>query len=105
MNIDLLAPPGQAADIDTWHEGPPPSIGWWNATNASRYEREQHRCNDFAHFWRYWNGRYFTHGMEVDPGEIPRRENRTYYEQRGGPDGGTHPVVWRYRRPEWESQP
>lgn len=29
----------------TWHSGPPPHVGWWNASN--------YRCHDV---WRWWNG-------------------------------------------------
>lgn len=28
-----------------WHKGPPPHVGWWNASN-NRIEDE----------WRWWNG-------------------------------------------------
>ena len=29
----------------TWHSGPPPHIGWWNAS-----------VNQFDDLWRWWNG-------------------------------------------------
>ena len=33
----------------TWHKGPPPFPGWWNAS---------WNCNDGI--WRWWNGRYWS---------------------------------------------
>ena len=30
----------------TWHKGPPPHIGWWNAS-----------VNRNPKIWRWWNGR------------------------------------------------
>ena len=39
--LDSPHPPSTRA----WHGGPPPHIGWWNASAA---------CQDKA--WRWWNG-------------------------------------------------
>jgi hypothetical protein len=33
----------------TWHKGPPPHIGWWNASNG--------KVNIF---WRWWNGKHWS---------------------------------------------
>ena len=33
----------------TWKSGPPPSIGWWNAS------RDRNEGS-----WRWWNGRYWS---------------------------------------------
>ena len=38
----------------TWHSGPPPHIGWWNASPIIS-ERA----------WRWWNGEYWS-GMVRD---------------------------------------
>lgn len=34
----------------TWHKGPPPHVGWWNAS----YFR-----SDFS--WRWWDGECWSH--------------------------------------------
>jgi hypothetical protein len=34
-----------------WHKGPPPHVGWWNASLGKD-------CN----VWRWWNGREWSHG-------------------------------------------
>jgi hypothetical protein len=34
----------------TWHKGPPPHVGWWNASWA----------NDLT-AWRWWNGKHWSH--------------------------------------------
>jgi len=33
----------------TWHKGPPPHVGWWNAC----IERD-------LNAWRWWNGKYWS---------------------------------------------
>ena len=33
----------------TWHKGPPPFPGWWNASLQ--------KADDI---WRWWNGRYWS---------------------------------------------
>lgn len=32
-----------------WRKGPPPHVGWWNAST----KRDEH-------IWRWWNGRYWS---------------------------------------------
>lgn len=32
-----------------WHKGPPPHVGWWNASNC--------RLN---HVWRWWDGKLWS---------------------------------------------
>jgi len=34
----------------TWHEGPPPHVGWWNASTNMAEES-----------WRWWNGSTWSH--------------------------------------------
>ncbi len=33
----------------TWHNGPPPHEGWWNASTGDQKE-----------VWRWWNGKYWS---------------------------------------------
>lgn len=33
----------------TWHDGPPPHEGWWNASTSKHEE-----------VWRWWNGKYWS---------------------------------------------
>ena len=33
-----------------WHSGPPPHVGWWNAS-----------VNKIAGVWRWWNGIYWSY--------------------------------------------
>lgn len=33
-----------------WHSGPPPYIGWWNASTNQNRE-----------YWRWWNGKVWSH--------------------------------------------
>lgn len=40
----------------TWHEGPPPFPGWWNATDLA----EEHREAPPLEFWRWWNGEHWS---------------------------------------------
>ena len=32
-----------------WHDGPPPHIGWWNASSIRD-----------ARAWRWWNGKHWS---------------------------------------------
>lgn len=36
----------------TWHSGPPPHIGWWNASTHKNKE-----------FWRWWSGERWSIGV------------------------------------------
>ena len=36
-----------------WHSGPPPHVGWWNASSASYVDRWNPTRNNV---WRWWNG-------------------------------------------------
>lgn len=40
-------------DERKWHKGPPPHIGWWNASWCCHIET-----------WRWWNGRHWSRGAE-----------------------------------------
>jgi hypothetical protein len=35
-----------------WHKGPPPHVGWWNAS-WGQSERD----------WRWWNGKNWSHSV------------------------------------------
>ena len=41
----------------TWHKGPPPFPGWWNAS-----------WNFNHRIWRWWNGRYWSKSVFLDDG-------------------------------------
>jgi hypothetical protein len=97
-HIDLLRPVEENSDPDAWHEGPPPAIGWWNATNADPPYRRYNSCSEF---WRFWNGRFWTTSLCHTGGSAPRRDTLRFYETSSDPDGGSHPIVWRYRQPNW----
>ena len=36
-----------------WHSGPPPHVGWWNASSATYVDRWNPTRNNV---WRWWNG-------------------------------------------------
>jgi len=36
-----------------WHSGPPPHVGWWNASYYDGHNRNMS--------WRWWNGEYWSH--------------------------------------------
>lgn len=36
----------------TWHSGPPPHVGWWN---ASMFDDDE--------IWRWWNGTRWSNGV------------------------------------------
>lgn len=48
----------------TWHRGPPPHIGWWNASKWSR-----------GNVWRWWDGEKWSYGVLSDEphSEVARR--------------------------------
>lgn len=37
----------------TWHKGPPPHVGWWNASVGSD-----------ANIWRWWNGEFWSYAAD-----------------------------------------
>lgn len=39
----------------TWHKGPPPHIGWWNASAARRKD-----------LWRWWNGYEWSRAIHMN---------------------------------------
>jgi hypothetical protein len=41
-----------------WHKGPPPHIGWWNAS-----------LNRSWHIWRWWDGENWSTGIRPDCSE------------------------------------
>ena len=43
----------------TWHKGPPPHVGWWNAS----------LMND-SKAWRWWDGRYWSVGAEPSNSQL-----------------------------------
>ena len=57
----------------TWHKGPPPFPGWWNASNCR---------NELA--WRWWNGTSWSE--HANAGARPKRAalsaRRPYEEYR-----------------------
>ena len=36
----------------TWHSGPPPHVGWWNASNTRN-----------PNIWRWWDGKNWSFGF------------------------------------------
>lgn len=66
-----------------WHSGPPPHVGWWNASNA-----RVHNC------WRYWNGsrwsEYATSHFSAE-----RAQRAAMHPDRKG-----DPIEWCWR---WET--
>lgn len=60
----------------TWHKGPPPHIGWWNASRA--------HANDM---WRWWDGKQWSHAVHS------ARSASTAADCAGLPDDGWH-VDW-----------
>lgn len=58
-----------------WHKGPPPHVGWWNASD----------CRN-PRAWRWWNGKSWTgltfawEGASAAAYAATRREYRTEIE-------------------------
>ncbi len=46
-----------------WHKGPPPHVGWWNASRSGN-----------TSVWRWWDGRRWS--MEVWDDESGRRAKK-----------------------------
>ena len=66
-----------------WHKGPPPHVGWWNAS-----------ANGFHDIWRWWDGRYWSRpaGEHMSATEAAAlAQERAYY----GSD-----ITWSDRWPE-----
>ena len=55
-----------------WHEGPPPHIGWWNASVTKN-----------IHSWRWWDGRRWSaSAMTGDSQDYAVTQSRYYAAQR-----------------------
>jgi len=76
-----MSPMNTSRKLTDWAKGPPPSIGWWN---ASRMRNERAR--------RWWNGASWSVAVMVnDPEAKAKRAQRT-------PDpwaGGQSSIEWR----------
>lgn len=44
-------------ESDGWRSGPPPHVGWWNAS-----------ADKGKYMWRWWNGEYWSLGIHKDSG-------------------------------------
>lgn len=45
--------PTMEAHGRTWHKGPPPHVGWWNASVDPRQDIAENT-------WRWWDGKHWT---------------------------------------------
>ncbi len=66
-----------------WHKGPPPHVGWWNASVGRR-----------LHVWRWWDGKRwslpaFPHHDAVDANQ--KAQNK--------PDSTKVDIPWNFRWP------
>ena len=52
-----------------WHKGPPPHIGWWNASDA--------RLNKM---WRWWNGEFGCRGVTKTASGLQARQAAAHKE-------------------------
>lgn len=62
-----------------WHEGPPPHIGWWNASVHIGGDK----CDPFIgapDCWRWWDGH--TWGQPYQPGQTVYRYEHTAWNER-----------------------
>lgn len=53
--LDLTLPVSEQVpviDANTWHDGAPPAVGWWNASTQ--------RASDA---WRYWDGQRWSRAV------------------------------------------
>lgn len=65
----------------TWFKGPPPHIGWWNASN---------NCNRGA--WRWWDGTFWSFPYSPDTPSIDAHPEHDIY---------SHPAIhWNHTYPE-----
>lgn len=65
-----------------WRKGPPPHVGWWNAS-----------VRRFKHAWRWWDGEQWSYAASTDmrasqagmlamfKQQTPGVEYRTYYPE------------------------
>jgi len=70
-----------------WHKGPPPSVGWWPASQCRK-----------MNIVRWWNGAYWS--VAADQSESPESANRaanmkTLY---------LNEIEWRDRPEDWPAR-
>lgn len=82
-----VEPPAVAVDIETWHAGPPPSEGWWNAS----------RTND-RNLFRHWDGTRWSRGAR------PGAPTAFIGTQRSQPAPREDELSWRHVRAPWDQQ-
>jgi len=66
-----------------WHKGPPPHIGWWNASDAKMED-----------IWRWWNGQEWSAAVR----ESASPHFAGWLAQKNNP--GSFPVYWTRRYPK-----
>lgn len=67
-----------------WHSGPPPHVGWWNAS-----------INRDETAWRWWNGRHWSMPAFVGDSAKDVAERAKYKNMAGHP-----PIEWTHRYPK-----
>lgn len=73
-----------------FHTGPPPHIGWWNASITCR-----------SHIWRWWNGRNWSEAAlssasAKSAGDVAtrdRKESAQIFWSRAWPEGASVPRI------------
>lgn len=63
-----------------WHKGPPPHIGWWNASMS--------RDN---HLWRWWDGRQWSWGAYATEKDWQAAINAC---RPASPGDRSHGILW-----------
>jgi hypothetical protein len=56
-----------------WHKGPPPHVGWWNASVVEVHDA-----------WRWWNGEFWSNVVYSAAGvrRIEERAAQKFYRQK-----------------------
>lgn len=78
-------------DVRTWHKGPPPHVGWWNASHD--------RCNTQ---WRWWNGCAWSDAWY--PETIRSYVRPTQLSTTARWNGYTWSDAWLYATASWQDQ-
>lgn len=90
------------SDEDAQHYGPPPEVGWWQASDARRTDT-----------WRYWNGERWSKRVCFDPGSYPpysdygvQLKDLTLAEVKKMAftrDSNSRDMRWRPKRIDWDA--
>jgi hypothetical protein len=79
------------AIANKWHDGPPPHVGWWNASRTKQ-----------AITWRWWDGENWSNAIELEsyPEGEPWNYGLDYAVSQKAYKSDTKPIQWHPRYPK-----